>query len=666
MKGLKRSGVIFFLVLLAAVYWYTMEAPTKETLVSSGLEGYSRTVYGFRTEIPLLGMIEAGEGKWLYLVDHAQYVPETADWDYRIITEEYGEEKISFLSNEAGNVRILYLMDAAEHFYPYAYAEGVGQSGAVQVLSGNLYPCREVEKDGQKYLIVSAYACGEWREELTITAVREENVFYAMDGQGSGGFYQQTADGEIVEWNPENSKAAHFGQQQRMALLFVAVAAAAVEVCIGVMLFLQKQKEAREKAYKEQIAERDRQAREKRYAKELAGQPLSMMELLSADVDMGYRYDEYVDEYDEAYDWEYAEEEIEERDEERVEENGETYAEESVEAYVEELGAEHAEGYEEAYAEGHREDSREEYVEEDEKEYAGETAEEYDEENDEEYLEIEELVDDSIEYEYVDNEEEEIEPEKEKEPVISVKDVTMQFKLSTGSSASGIKEYLIQKVKRQVKYRELQALSHVSFDVFQGEVVGIIGTNGSGKSTLLRIVSGALRPTEGQIVVDRRKVQLLTLGTGFDMELSAKENVYLNGSIIGYSKKFLDTHYDEIVEFAELQGFMEEKVKNYSSGMVSRLGFAIATAGDAAEILILDEVLSVGDEFFRKKSLKRIKEMIHGGSTVIMVSHGMGTILENCTKVVWIEKGVLQMVGDAKTVCGAYQRMGAELERNVS
>ena len=657
MKGLKRSGVIFFLVLLAAVYWYTMEAPTKETLVSSGLEGYSRAVYGFRTEIPLLGMIEAVEGKWLYLVDHAQYVPETVGWEYRIVTEEYGEEKIRFLSNEAGNVRILYLMDAAEHFYPYAYAEGVGQSGAVQVLSGNLYPCREAEKDGQKYLIVSAYACGEWREELTITAVREENVFYAMDGQGSGGFYQQEADGEIVEWNPENSKAAHFGQQQRLALLFVAAAAAAVEVCIGVMLFWQKQKEAREKAYKEQIAERDRQAREKRYAKELAGKPLSMMELLSADVDMGYRYDEY-DAYDEAFDWEYAEEEIEERDGEHVEENGE--------AYAEELGAEHAEGYEEAYAEGHREESGEEYVEEDDEEYAGETAEEDDEENDEEYLEIEELVDDSIEYEYVDKEEEEIEPEKEKEPVISVKDVTMQFKLSTGSSASGIKEYLIQKVKRQVKYRELQALSHVSFDVFQGEVVGIIGTNGSGKSTLLRIVSGALRPTEGQIVVDRRKVQLLTLGTGFDMELSAKENVYLNGSIIGYSKKFLDTHYDEIVEFAELQGFMEEKVKNYSSGMVSRLGFAIATAGDAAEILILDEVLSVGDEFFRKKSLKRIKEMIHGGSTVIMVSHGMGTILENCTKVVWIEKGVLQMVGDAKTVCGAYQRMGAELERNVS
>lgn len=620
MRGLKRSGVIFFLVLLAAIYWYSMESPTQETSGSSNLEGYSRSVYGFRTDVPLLGMIEAGDGKWLYLADHAQYVPETADWDYRIVTEEYGEEQISFLSNEAGTIRLLYLMDAAGNFYPYAYADGAEQSGAVHVLSGNLYPCREAEKDGQKYLILSAYACGEWREELTITAVREENVFFAMDRQGRGGFYRQAADGEIAEWNPENSKAAHFGQRQKLALVLVAAVTAAVEVCIGVMLFWQKQKEAREKAYREQLAERDRLAREKRYAKELQGKPLSMSEPLSDDADMGYRDDGYIDEYEEAFDWEYADRNEEDTYVKEDEAQGEAYAEESAEEYVEE--------------------------------------------NDEEYLEIVELVDDSIEYEYVDNEE--AETEQEKEPIISVKDVTMQFKISTGSSASGIKEYLIQKVKRQVKCRELQALSHVSFDVFQGEVVGIIGTNGSGKSTLLRIVSGALRPTEGQIVVDRRKVQLLTLGTGFDMELSARENVYLNGSIIGYSKKFLDTHYDEIVDFAELQGFMEEKVKNYSSGMVSRLGFAIATAGDAAEILILDEVLSVGDEFFRKKSLKRIKEMIHGGSTVIMVSHGMGTILENCTKVVWIEKGMLQMVGDAKTVCGAYQRMGAERERNVS
>ena len=242
------------------------------------------------------------------------------------------------------------------------------------------------------------------------------------------------------------------------------------------------------------------------------------------------------------------------------------------------------------------------------------------------------------------------------EPVIKIEDVTMEFHLAS-SNPSSLKEYLIQVAKRQITYRKLYALYHVSFNVYKGEVVGIIGTNGSGKSTLLKIVSGALKPTSGNVEVDRKKVQLLTLGTGFDMELTAKENVYLNGSIIGYSREFLDEHYDDIVEFAELQDFMEDKVKNFSSGMVSRLGFAIATAGDAAEILILDEVLSVGDEFFRQKSLRRIKEMIHGGSTVLMVSHGMDTILDNCTKCVWIEKGKLQMMGEPKVVCEAYRKI---------
>lgn len=245
------------------------------------------------------------------------------------------------------------------------------------------------------------------------------------------------------------------------------------------------------------------------------------------------------------------------------------------------------------------------------------------------------------------------------EPVIRICDVTMEFHLSS-VNPSGLKEYIIQLLKREVSYRRLFALYHVSFQVYRGEVVGIIGTNGSGKSTLLKIVSGALKPTSGHVEVDRKKIQLLTLGTGFDMELTARENVFLNGSIIGYSREFLTAHYEEIVRFAELQDFMEEKVKNFSSGMVSRLGFAIATAGDAAEILILDEVLSVGDEFFRKKSLKRVKEMIHGGSTVLMVSHGMGTILDNCTKAVWIEKGELRMIGEPKVVCGAYRKMGVE------
>lgn len=242
-------------------------------------------------------------------------------------------------------------------------------------------------------------------------------------------------------------------------------------------------------------------------------------------------------------------------------------------------------------------------------------------------------------------------------PVISVKNVTMRFKIAD-SASSGIKEFFIQKVTKKLHYKELVALDNVSFDVYKGEVVGIIGTNGSGKSTMLRLVSGVINPTSGHIEVDRSKVQLLTLGTGFDMELTARENVYLNGSIIGYSKKFLDEHFDEIIEFAELENFVDEKVKNFSSGMVSRLGFSIATAGDAAEILILDEVLSVGDEFFRKKSLARVKEMIHGGSTVLLVSHSMGTILDNCSKVVWIEKGKLQMVGDAKVVCQKYQEQG--------
>ena len=242
-------------------------------------------------------------------------------------------------------------------------------------------------------------------------------------------------------------------------------------------------------------------------------------------------------------------------------------------------------------------------------------------------------------------------------PVIRICDVTMEFRLSS-VNPSGVKEYAVQLLKREVSYRKLYALYHVSFNVYKGEVIGIIGTNGSGKSTLLKIVSGALKPTGGHVeIAGRRKVQILTIGTGFDMELTARENVFLNGSIIGYSKNFLETHYDEIVEFAELQDFMEEKVKNFSSGMVSRLGFAIATAGKAAEILILDEVLSVGDEFFRKKSLKRIKEMIHGGSTVLMVSHNMGTILENCSRCVWIEKGELKMVGDPKVVCGEYRKM---------
>ena len=245
----------------------------------------------------------------------------------------------------------------------------------------------------------------------------------------------------------------------------------------------------------------------------------------------------------------------------------------------------------------------------------------------------------------------------EQKPIISIENVSMKFKVAEEQSSS-LKEFLIRVLEGKNKYREFYALKEVSFQVYHGEVIGIIGTNGSGKSTLLKLVAGALEPSEGRIEVDQDKVQLLTLGTGFDMELTGRENVYLNGAIIGYSKEYIDEKYEDIVRFAELEGFMEEKVKNFSSGMVSRLGFAIATARETPEILILDEVLSVGDMFFRQKSEKRIQEMIHSGSTVLIVSHSSDVIIKNCSRAVWIEKGVVRQIGEPKEVCKAYKTMG--------
>lgn len=239
--------------------------------------------------------------------------------------------------------------------------------------------------------------------------------------------------------------------------------------------------------------------------------------------------------------------------------------------------------------------------------------------------------------------------------VIDVQKITMKFRMAQEESSS-LKEYMIRTVKGQNQYHYLTALDEISFEVKQGDVLGIIGTNGSGKSTLLKIISGALLPTSGHVETDRSKIQILTLGTGFDMELTARENVYLNGAIIGYTKEYIDEKYEDIVAFAELEGFMEQRMKTFSSGMVSRLGFAIATMRDTPEILILDEVLSVGDMAFKKKSEKRIKEMIHSGATVLMVSHSPDTILKNCNRVLWIEKGEMQMIGDPKIVCEAYKR----------
>lgn len=240
--------------------------------------------------------------------------------------------------------------------------------------------------------------------------------------------------------------------------------------------------------------------------------------------------------------------------------------------------------------------------------------------------------------------------------VIDVRHVTMNFRMAQDESSS-LKEYLIRMLKGQNHYRTFTALKDISLEVKQSEVLGIIGTNGSGKSTLLKLIAGALQPTSGEIITDTAKVQMLTLGTGFDMELTARENVYLNGSIIGYTKEYIDEKYDDIVAFGELEGFMDERMKNFSSGMVSRLGFAIATMRDTPDILILDEVLSVGDMFFRKKSEKRIREMINSGSTVLIVSHSADVIKKNCDRAVWIEKGELRMIGKPDEVCQAYAGM---------
>lgn len=236
--------------------------------------------------------------------------------------------------------------------------------------------------------------------------------------------------------------------------------------------------------------------------------------------------------------------------------------------------------------------------------------------------------------------------------VIRARHVTMEF-LRGNRTPGSLKELL---VRGRGKVSRFRALDDVSFTVEQGEVMGVVGTNGSGKSTLLKIIAGALTPTDGCMDVRRKDVQLLTLGTGFDPELTGRENLFLNGALIGRSKRFLQEHYDSIVEFAELSGFMDQPVKNYSSGMVSRLGFAIAAAGEAPEILILDEVLSVGDMFFRKKSEARVRELIHGGSTVLIVSHSPGVIRENCSKAMWLDHGKLRAMGDPKEVCTLYEK----------
>lgn len=236
--------------------------------------------------------------------------------------------------------------------------------------------------------------------------------------------------------------------------------------------------------------------------------------------------------------------------------------------------------------------------------------------------------------------------------MIQVSHVSMRFNLGI-EKINTLKERFIKTAKREMPKNEFWALKDISFHIEQGDVLGVVGANGAGKSTLLKVVSGVLKPTEGTVNVQGKIAPMLELGAGFDSELTARENIFLNGAILGYKKKFLESKYNEIVEFSELQDFMDVPVRNFSSGMLARLAFSISTLVNP-EVLIVDEILSVGDLAFQKKSYDKMEKMIHGGTTVLFVSHVADTIQKMCNKAIWLDKGKLIMFGSAQEVCAEY------------
>lgn len=237
--------------------------------------------------------------------------------------------------------------------------------------------------------------------------------------------------------------------------------------------------------------------------------------------------------------------------------------------------------------------------------------------------------------------------------IIRANDISMRY-LMTYDRIQSIKEYIVQMLRGKIKYEEFWALKNVSFEVERGEVVGIIGHNGAGKSTLLKVISGILKPTGGELEVHGNVVPMLELGSGFDHDLTGRENIFLNGSILGYSEKYLKEKYDQIVEFSELGKFIDVPIRNYSSGMLMRLAFSIATVVQP-EILIVDEILAVGDAAFQEKSKTRMLELMGGGTTVLFVSHSLEQIREMCDRVIWLEHGNVKMIGPTKEICDAYQ-----------
>lgn len=240
------------------------------------------------------------------------------------------------------------------------------------------------------------------------------------------------------------------------------------------------------------------------------------------------------------------------------------------------------------------------------------------------------------------------------EAVIDVSHVSMHFNLMV-EKVDSLKEYVVKLLKGKLLYNDFIALNDVSFQVKKGEIVGLVGFNGAGKSTMLKILAGVLTPTKGTVKVIGSVAPLIEVGAGFDPELTARENIYLNGAILGHSKKFMDSKFDEIIDFAELKDFVDVPVKNFSSGMYARLGFSIATMVKP-DILIVDEVLSVGDYKFQEKCEKRIQTMIDDGVTIILVSHEIGMIERLCTKVIWLDHGNVKDIGPTVKVCSEYRK----------
>lgn len=238
--------------------------------------------------------------------------------------------------------------------------------------------------------------------------------------------------------------------------------------------------------------------------------------------------------------------------------------------------------------------------------------------------------------------------------MIDVKDVSVRYVMGDFKDI-GLKEYLIRKAKGQMTMKEFWALNDVSFHVDKGTLLGIIGSNGSGKSTILKVLAGIMPPTKGSVHLSGSIAPLLELGAGFDSDLTVKENVFLRGAMLGYTREFVEEEYEKIIEFSELREFEDVAFKKLSSGMKSKLAFSLASRVNP-DILVLDEVLAVGDIAFRKKSENRIREMMSGGTTTILVSHSMQQIREMCTQVLWLEKGQMRGIGNTAEMCDAYEK----------